>query len=90
VRIRMLEMVTGAFHHIEGGVARGAVVELDDVSARRYIKAGRAAPADEDESAVVDLKAESAVVKRGTRRKKPDPEWHDEQAPGWKKTESDA
>jgi hypothetical protein len=85
MRIRLLQMITGSFHSIDGGVEVGQVVDVDDVSAARYIKNGLAEKAGGTaESAVIEPEVESAVVKPRRGRQKKDPEWHDDQVPGWK------
>jgi hypothetical protein len=83
--IKLRQPVTGTFHHIEGGVEVGQVVDVDDANAARYIKSGLAELVkDVEEHAVVDEKVEAAVVKPRRGRPKKDPDWHDEDAPGWK------
>lgn len=85
MRIRLLQMVTGSFHGVDGGAERGSVVDVDDVSAARYVKSGLAELVKgTEESAVVETEVESAVVKPRRGRQKKPPEWDDEQAPGWK------
>lgn len=85
MRIRLLQMVTGSFHGVDGGVDRGSVVDVDDFSAARYVKSGLAELVKgTEESAVVDPKVETAVVKKRPARPKKPPEWHEEKAPGWK------
>lgn len=87
MRIRILQMITGSFHGVDGGAEVGQVVDVDDFSAARYIKSGLAELVKgTEESAVVEPdNVESAVVRprRGGRPKK-SPEWHEEKAPGWK------
>jgi hypothetical protein len=95
MRIRLLQTVTGSFYNIDGGIPAGTVVDVDEDAARRCINNGSAAPVDDEaqaeESAVLDEpQAESAVAKRParrTRKKKPPPKWHDEDAPGWNEVE---
>ena len=87
MRIRMRQEITGTFHGVDGGVPRGGIVDVDEFHARRYIKNGMAeavsdGPKHAEESAVLDAEGESTTVKRRGRPKK-QPEWHDEQAPGW-------
>lgn len=91
MRIRMRVTVTGTFHNIDGGVQAGQIVDVDEASAKRYINMWPqplAEPVDEsvEENAVLDTPAETAVVtpRRGRGRPKKQPEWHDEDAPGWK------
>lgn len=85
MRIRLKQGVTGTFHNIDGGVEVGQVVDVDDVSAARYVKSGLAElVGDTVENAVIDTEVESAVVKPRRGRPKKQPEWDDEQAPGWK------
>lgn len=95
MKIRFRYSVTGSFHGFDGGVERGEVVDVEDVHALRYVKFGmadRVGPVSSDkkleaveESAIIEPEVESAVVKRTTRgRPKKQPEWHDEQARGWK------
>lgn len=87
MQVRMLIDVSGTFHNIDAGVCRGDVVDVDDATAARYFQHKIAEPLDAgggEESAVLDTAgAESAVVKpRGGRRKR-QPDWTDEKAPGW-------
>lgn len=85
MRIRMKQGVTGTFHSIDGGVEPGQVVDVDDVSAARYVKSGLAELiGGTEENAVIDTEVESAVAKPRRGRQKKQPEWDDEQAPGWK------
>lgn len=85
MRIRLLQMVTGSFHGVDGGAGRGDVVDVDEVSAARYVKSGLAElVTGTEESAVIDPEVESAVVKPRRGRQKKDPDWHEEKAPGWK------
>jgi hypothetical protein len=85
VKIRLLQMITGSFHGVDGGVERGQVVDVDDVSAARYVKSGVAELVkDVEEHAVIDEESESAVVKPRRGRPKKAPGWDDEHAPGWK------
>lgn len=87
MQVRMLIDVSGTFHNIDAGVCRGDVVDVDDATAERYVQHGIAELLDVggEESAVLDASgAESAVTKRrGGARKKKQPDWHDEKAPGW-------
>lgn len=87
MQIRMLIDVSGTFHNIDAGVRRGDIVDVDDATAARYVQHGIAEHVDAggEESAVLDAPgAESAVAKRrGAPRKKKQPDWHDEKAPGW-------
>jgi hypothetical protein len=86
MRIRLLQMITGSFHGVDGGVARGQVVDVDDVSAARYVKSGVAelVKGGEEHAVIDDTGVESAVVKPRRGRPKKDPDWHEEKAPGWK------
>jgi hypothetical protein len=85
MRIRLLQMITGSFHGVDGGVEVGQLVDVDDISAARYVKSGLAELVKgTEESAVVEPEVESAVVKPRRGRPKKQPEWHDEPAPGWK------
>lgn len=85
MRIRLLQMVTGSFHGVDGGVERGSVVDVDDVSAARYVKSGLAELVKgTEEHAVVESEVESAVVKPRRGRQKKDADWHEDKAPGWK------
>jgi hypothetical protein len=85
-RIRLRTTVTGSFHGIEGGIERGQVVDVDDISAARYVKNGLAELVKETvESAVVEPEGvESALVRRPRGRPRKQPEWDDEHAQGWK------
>lgn len=88
MRIRMKTGVTGTFHHIEGGVQVGQVVDVDDASAASYITSGLAEDAKNvEEHAVVDEKTETAVAKPRRGRTKKQPDWDDEHAPGWKEVD---
>lgn len=90
MRIRMRQTVTGTFHGIDKGVERGQIVEVGDVDGERYIKNGLAEPvtAGGEENAVLEPgNAETATVKRRGGRPKKQPEWHDDDAQGFKEVE---
>lgn len=82
MRIRLRHDVTGSFHGIDGGMARGTVIDVDEYDAARYVKTGTAEYVAE-ESAVLPEQSESATVKRRRVRSKKQPDWHEESAPGW-------
>lgn len=86
-RIRLKIHVTGTFHGIEGGVPPGTIVDVSDFDADRYIRNHIAEYVDDGkENAVLEPEVETATVKRG--RPKKQPEWHDDDAPGFKEVET--
>jgi hypothetical protein len=90
MKIRMRQTITGTFHNIDAGVARGDIVDIDNDNANRYIKLGLAEPLDkppvEEHTTITSETVETAVPKPktagGRSRAKP-PAWHDLDAPGW-------
>lgn len=44
MRVRLRAPISGTFHGIEGGVARGQIVDIDDDEAMRYIGLGLCEP----------------------------------------------
>lgn len=58
MKIRMLTSISGTFHGISAGVKHGDVVDVDEFSALRYLKAGYAHPVKDEAKPVV----ETAVV----------------------------
>jgi hypothetical protein len=91
VKIRMLRTVLGSFHNRLEGAKYGEVVDIDEDNARRYIHVGmaEAVPEPPEERAVPDpdQSVQTAVPARKVGRPRRAPEWHDDDAPGFKPVE---
>ena len=100
MKIRMLVPMPGTLHSIYENTQAGDIIDVDEVSAARYVAQGFAVGVDvepSEERAVVEVEAEVAVPevkvekKRGPGRprKVVEPDWADDDARGWKKVGGD-